>query len=184
MDTLLFALWFFLPAGVANAAPILAAKTPLFSSLNARMDFGGTFRGKAVFGANKTWRGLASGIIAAVAVIYAQQLLFQDSDYSFLNVQHSQYLYESPVLLGILFGSGALLGDAIESFFKRQTNLQPGASWFPFDQIDYIIGGCLASLMVITLPLSVYATILAVWSLLHLLFSYVGYLLHMKPHPI
>ncbi len=184
MDTLLFSLWFFLPAGIANAAPVLAAKIPLLSRWDAPMDFGAQYHGKAVFGAHKTWRGLLVGMLAAIITVYLQQLLFQRNDYSFLNADYSEYLYGSPVVLGALFGFGALIGDAVESFFKRRGQFEPGASWFPFDQIDYIIGGILASLLFVVLPVYVYITILIVWFILHLVFSFIGYLLHMKPRPI
>jgi CDP-2,3-bis-(O-geranylgeranyl)-sn-glycerol synthase len=81
-------------------------------------------------------------------------------------------------------GFGALLGDAIESFFKRQARVKPGNTWFPFDQIDYIIGGLLFSLPVITLGVKYYFLILVVWLLLHLISSYIGYLLGLKTKPI
>jgi CDP-2,3-bis-(O-geranylgeranyl)-sn-glycerol synthase len=93
-------------------------------------------------------------------------------------------LFKSPLLLGFLFGLGALAGDAIESFFKRQANVPAGAAWFPFDQIDYIAGGCLAAALAVHLRLHEYATVLAVWFLMHLLFSYIGYLLHLKARPV
>ena len=51
-ENILFALWFFLPAGIANVAPIFAAKWRLLESLNKPLDFGQTFRGKRIFGYN------------------------------------------------------------------------------------------------------------------------------------
>lgn len=184
MDTLLFALWFFLPAGIANAAPILTAVAPLTRNWNRRMDFGGKYRGKEILGAHKTWRGLFTGIAAAILTVYIQQLVFQNNNLKFLENELSNYLHFSPVILGILFGGGALIGDAVESFFKRQVGIRSGGAWFPFDQIDYIIGGCLAVAIVVTLPLTVYFAVLITWFFMHLIFSYIGYLLHMKSQPI
>jgi len=37
-------------------------------------------------------------------------------------------------------GAGALVGDLIKSFFKRKLKIDEGNAWFPFDQIDWIIG--------------------------------------------
>ncbi len=176
MNTVLFAIWFFLPAGAANAAPILAAKLPYLSTFNATLDHGRYFKGKRIFGENKTWRGLFTGILVAVLIIYAQQLINRNTYLYFIPPQAENYLFNSPLLLGLFFGAGALLGDAVESFFKRQKNVAAGKTWFPFDQTDYIIGGCLAAALVVRLELAQYAVILAVWFVMHLVFSYIGYL--------
>ena len=69
MKEILFALWFFLPAGIANMSPILVANLPGLKRLKAPMDFGLTFRGQRVFGTHKTWRGFVVGIIAATLVL-------------------------------------------------------------------------------------------------------------------
>lgn len=184
MDSFLFAVWFFVPAGGANMAPIIASRLPYISKLSTPLDFGGKFRNKPVFGKNKTWRGVVSGIIAATIIIYLQQLIWEGGSATFLNGSSTNYLAYSPLLLGTLFGAGALLGDAIESFFKRQRAVPAGSSWFPFDQIDYIIGGCLAVATVARLTPLEYLLILFIWFVLHLTFSYIGYLLKLKSQPI
>jgi CDP-2,3-bis-(O-geranylgeranyl)-sn-glycerol synthase len=43
-----------------------------------------------------------------------------------------------PIVFSICFG--ALLGDIIESFFKRRVGRKRGEDWIPFDQIDFILG--------------------------------------------
>lgn len=40
-------------------------------------------------------------------------------------------------------GFAAILGDSIKGFFKRQLHIQPGASWIPFDQLDFVIAALL-----------------------------------------
>lgn len=183
MDTLLFALWFFLPAGVANAAPIIAAQLPYLSRWDAPMDFGKTWRSKRIFGTHKTWRGLLTGIVAAVLTVYVQQAILDNYQLGFLS-NYDAYLGFSALLLGFLFGFGALMGDAVESFLKRQFDIADGQPWFPFDQTDYIIGGCLAAAVLVRLNLPEYIVILATWFLMHLIFSYIGYLFKLKSSPI
>jgi hypothetical protein len=39
----MFALWFFLPAGVANAAPVFANKIPVLNRWKTPMDFGKSY---------------------------------------------------------------------------------------------------------------------------------------------
>src|SRR6185369_16468061 len=71
---ILFGLWFFLPAALANMAPIFAAHTAALKKFDTPMDFGRTFRGRRILGDHKTWRGLVSGIVAATALLWLQQL--------------------------------------------------------------------------------------------------------------
>ena len=42
--------------------------------------------------------------------------------------------------LGLRFGIGAMAGDAVKSFFKRRADVPSGERWFPFDQIDFVVG--------------------------------------------
>ena len=47
---LLFVLWFFLPAGLANMMPVFTAKLPLLRTLDFPLDGDATFHGKRAFG--------------------------------------------------------------------------------------------------------------------------------------
>jgi CDP-2,3-bis-(O-geranylgeranyl)-sn-glycerol synthase len=187
-DDLLCVLWIFLPAGLANGAPVLAARIhwrPL-DQLNVPVDAGKTLRGKRLFGANKTWRGLLAGIVVATAVLTLQQLLArQISWFAHLSDPAQIDFIALPTLLvGPLFGIGALLGDMIESFFKRQLGIGPGQRWFPFDQIDYVIGAALAVLPFIQLSSGQYILLLAIWLVLHVVSVYIGWLLKIRDQPI
>lgn len=183
IDAIIFALWFFLPAGLANASPVIANRIPIVNRLKTPLDFGKSYRGKPLFGKNKTWRGLLAGILIATVTVVLQKWLYANSvwlqstitlvDYSTVNLW-----------LGPLLGAGALLGDAAESFIKRQLGVESGDPWFPFDQIDYIIGGILTSSLVVLLPGYINVTILLVWFGMHLTWSYVGFLLGLKDKPI
>jgi CDP-archaeol synthase len=42
---------------------------------------------------------------------------------------------DHPVQPGLLISFGALAGDSIKSFFKRQIGIRSGASWLVFDQL-------------------------------------------------
>jgi len=180
---ILAALWFFLPAGLANAAPVAAMKIPILRDLKAPMDMGKTYKGQRIFGANKTWRGLIMGILVATLVIALQKYLFTHKLF-FLELSWFDYRPASVWLLGPLFGAGALVADAIESFFKRRQGIAPGNSWFPFDQTDYIIGGCLLSLPVVQLSLSKYIWVFVTWVGMHVVTVYVCYLAGIRDKPI
>jgi CDP-2,3-bis-(O-geranylgeranyl)-sn-glycerol synthase len=180
---ILGALWFFLPAGLANAVPVVVSKLPYLKRWNTPLDFGKEHKGQPIFGANKTWRGLLAGMVVATLVIGLQKLATQNISW-FADISWIDYEPTKIWLLGPLSGAGALLGDAVESFFKRRRGTPAGQPWFPFDQIDYIIGGSLLSLFVIRLPLSHYIWTLAVWLGMHIVTVYVFYLLGVRDKPI
>lgn len=182
INTIVFALWFFLPAGLANAAPVFANKIPVLNQWNTPLDLGAHFRGKRILGDNKTWRGFLFGIIIALITFALQQYIYTQST-SLQNIISLNYS-DLSIWFGALLGLGALGGDAIESFFKRQVGVPSGKPWFPFDQIDYIIGVILVSSLVISLSTAQNAAILIVWFSMHLIWSYIGYLLGFKETPI
>ena len=80
--------------------------------------------------------------------------------------------------------AGALIGDAVESYFKRQRRIPSGQPWFPFDQTDYIIGGLLFSMPFAVLPVWLILWVFGLYFGLHLLSSYIGYRLGLKELPI
>jgi CDP-2,3-bis-(O-geranylgeranyl)-sn-glycerol synthase len=174
MEFLLDAFLFFLPAGIANMSPVFATRIPWLRRWNTPMDFGAHFRGKRLLGANKTWRGLLFGTLmggATSLVIHGALLSTGEAPLAIF-------------LAGCALGFGALFGDAVESFLKRQQGIAAGRTWFPFDQIDYIIGGLIFVYPITLLPLSLMAVILVLYFGLHLLTSYIGFLLGLKPRPI
>ncbi len=183
MSDILFALWFFLPAGIANVVPVIIAKVPLLADWKAPVDFGRKFRDKPMLGPHKTIRGLAVGTLAGFLVFVLQVQAFES--YSWAREVSSNLNYsELSLWLGVLLSFGALFGDIVKSFFKRQVNVVSGKSWFPFDQLDYIIGGLLFSSLAVVLETKQYILVIVSWFLLHLLTSYVGYLTKFKSDPI
>ena len=121
LSELMGAIWFILPAYFASISPVwfrLRGKKPL--------DFGRTFRDKPIFGPSKTVRGFIGGALCGSLLGGIQQFVFGKPE---------------GLLLGVLLGFGAMTGDAVKSFFKRQRGIPPGKSWFPFDQLDFVVGG-------------------------------------------
>jgi CDP-2,3-bis-(O-geranylgeranyl)-sn-glycerol synthase len=184
LHDILFALWFFLPAGMANVTPILVAPIPGLRKLDAPIDCGLTYRGKRILGSHKTWRGLASGVIMSTVTLWLQQLAVEHYAWAQHLAHDVNYAALPTILLGVLFGLGALGGDAVESFFKRQRGVAPGHGWFPWDQLDYIIGAALISLPFVALSIKQYVLLIVLWLLVHMVASYVGWLLHLKERPL
>ncbi len=112
----------FLPAMLANAAPVLAASL-LGKSLSTPVDFGKRMGEKRVLGDGKTWRGLFAGVLAGGAT----GLLLGDAAW------------------GLLLGGGAMLGDLAGSFLKRRRGIKRGEKAGLLDQTDFALGALLVS---------------------------------------
>ena len=176
MKDLLFAIWFFLPAGLANASALYAVKIPYLNKLSYPLDFNKTIQGKVIFGKNKTWRGAILAVIVGIVITSLQHFIYPHSGWIKSISGPVDYKTVHYILLGALLGGGAILGDAVESFAKRRLVIRPGSIWFPYDQIDYIVGGCLLSLFTIRLNFFRYVLILIVWFLIHVISSYLSLL--------
>ena len=198
------ALWLFLPAYMANMAPVFAMK--LFPNWNARIDGGRNWKdGKPILGAGKTWRGLAAGALLGAATA-ALQSLVRFADLGSLEVTTFYYSrsggIHGPLILGFMLGFGAIVGDAVKSFFKRRTGREGGAPWVPFDQLDFVIGamlfGYLGALILQALPphptnwfierftgenWPVILVLLILTPGLHFIVNIIGYKLKMKKVP-
>lgn len=173
---ILQALYFMLPAYIANMAPVFATKI-LGKKLSLPIDFNRQYKGKPILGANKTWRGLVSAIIVAALVVLLQKYLYNFEfwkslslfDYSIINI----YLF------GFLFGFGVILGDVIKSFFKRRAKLKLGDKWFLWDQLDFL--GALVLIHFVFIPSwEITILIVIISPILPIISNKLGYLLKIK----
>ena len=178
-----FSLWFFAPAGFANLGAFAAGKIGFLKKYKYPVDCFKKYKGKRILGNHKTFRGFAAAIVIGI-FICALEVWFYANFTSVRQLVYVNYSEINPFILGGLLGFGALFGDSAKSFFKRQKNIQPGRSWFPFDQIDYIVGGVAFSLLYIRLPVVEYIILFIVWSLLHPLTTFVGYLFKLRRKPL
>lgn len=181
---LLFAIWFFMPAAFANMTPVFTTKIPGLKDIKAPMDFGLSYRGQRILGAHKTWRGFVSGVVMATVILWLQQLLVAHFGWAQSLTSQVDYTSLPTLILGPLFGIGALGGDAIESFFKRQRHVPPGHGWFPFDQTDYIIGGALLTAPFVSLTFREYVLLIVFFFVGQIITVYIGYLLKLRERPI
>lgn len=169
MNDYLAAILFFLPAGVSNMSPVIANKIPGISEWKTPIDFGKSWGGRRIFGDNKTWRGLIFGtFMGGLSAILVSKL------------NANTIVTLAPFWVGLLLGFGALAGDALESFAKRRRDIDSGNSWFPFDQLDYIIGGLVIIYPFVALPLWAIVTIVMAYFVLHLVVSGLGFKLKLK----
>jgi CDP-2,3-bis-(O-geranylgeranyl)-sn-glycerol synthase len=175
LELIIESLYFLAPAGLANMAPIVAAHFNILKSLDTPVDHGKSYRGHRITGDHKTYRGYVCAIVTGMVFGFIQYLL---SDISFFR-EHSIVDYSSitlAVFVGGVLSLGAMVGDSVKSFFKRQVNVAPGKSWFPFDQIDFILGSFLFVIPFLSIELKYFFISLAVFFAAHLITKIVGYL--------
>ncbi|MBT3407754.1 CDP-archaeol synthase [Candidatus Woesearchaeota archaeon] len=166
---------FILPFAFVN---IFASLSRLFKFkfLEYPLDFNIKLNNKRIFGNNKTFRGAFFGIVFGIICMY---ILFNFktklSDYLLFDFN----LY-SPLFYGIVGGLGVILGDAIESFFKRRLNIKPGKPLHFFDQTDWVIGLLVLTYSFTNLTINHIILILIIIPIFHYLFNYFSYLIGLQ----
>jgi len=142
------------------------------------MDFKLKFRGKRVFGSHKTIRGLVVGIIIATCIFSLQKNAVTNNE-NLANLGLFDYAL-APLYYGLLMGAAAIFGDALKSFFKRQAGFEPGEPWFPFDQIDWIIGLLIVGSLFAQIDLLIVITSILVGTILHILSKAIGNIFNLQ----
>lgn len=168
--------YFMLPAYFANMAPVIFKKRLNFLAIP--IDFGKMINNKPLFGKTKTFRGLILGILSAILVCFIQFSLYRYP--LFKEISIIEYEKENFILLGFLFGFGALFGDLIKSFFKRKLNKKPSESWKIIDQIDYVIGTLLflSPIIILSFPKIFWILILSLG--LTIIVNHIGWKLNFR----
>lgn len=186
LSTLIEALWFILPAYMANSIANDIAHIRFFEKYSYPLDFGLTWRGVRIFGPNKTWRGLFFGVLAAVLTGFLQQrfhiqsaLFISDS----LKLDSTLSLPEISLKLAFLIGFGAMAGDAVKSFFKRRMGIESGRPAPLLDQLDYIFGAFFMAWLVVPVNLEYFALVIIVTVPIHLMANLIAWLLKLKNVP-
>ncbi len=160
-----------LPGMFANMAPSIMRRS--FRFLAIPFDFNAKFKGKPLLGKNKTWRGLIFGVIFSIIITWLQTLLYKYEFFQNLSfIDYTQYNF---LLLGFLIGFGVIFGDAAESFFKRRRGIKPGNPWFPFDQLDALVGGLLFISIIWLPPWEVILTLVILAPIVHIIFKHIGF---------
>lgn len=172
-------LYLMLPCYLANSSPVLSKN--MLKSFAKPVDFGVRFRGKPLLGTHKTWRGLLFAVVVGMAIFFIQKILYRYAFFQNLSIIDYNIFYSRySVLPGFLLGFGAMFGDMVKSFFKRQFDIKAGDRWIPFDQIDFIIGA-LVFLSFIYIPSWQAVLILLIFTpLIHITANHVAFYLKIR----
>ncbi len=162
LDLIALALWFILPAYVANGTPVVLGG-------GAPIDGGRRFTdGRPIFGAGKTIRGFGAGLIAGSLVGVLQGVITGQCIYA---------------MLGLLLALGALVGDLLGSFIKRRLNISRGGAAPGLDQLCFIVLALLFASPLMLPSWEVILTILIITPPIHLATNFGGYKLGWKSKP-
>lgn len=156
------AIWFILPAYLANATPVVLGGGPPVDGGKVLSD------GRRILGDGKTIRGFSFGLF--VGAIFG---LFQSL------VWGRPGGWEVAVLLSL----GALLGDIVGSFIKRRIDIKRGQSMPGLDQLEFLVGSILLSSLLYLPRWEVLVVLLLITPLLHLGTNIIGYELSLKSEP-
>jgi len=168
-----YALWFILPAYIANAFPVVFGGGTAIDMGKKLPD------GKPILGSHKTVRGFIAGLIAGVLTSGVQTILLP-------SIMLSDFMlpFQFNILLGSIVSLGALVGDLVHSFVKRRMGVAEGSPLPVADQLDFVLGAVLFSLLVsVPPPLLTLVIIIVITPPIHLLANYTAYLLGAKKTP-
>ena len=179
----LSALWLMLPAYLSNMLPVVVGGGP-------PIDLGRKWRdGKRILGDGKTWRALILAPLLAALLVGILQWLVDNTAWGREYGFPGWGAWPRWFFLAYAMGVGALVGDALESFIKRRTGRDRGEKWFPFDQLDFILGALLFGFLAMPshfLSLFTWERLIVIVLLtpaLHLLVNWIGYKLGLKEVP-
>ena len=165
-ELILILLAYLLPLYFANATPILFhGKVPV--------DFGKKFKGERILGKGKTILGVLCGILGGTFIGILFGIIFP---------QIFDLIPQYSVLI-ILLSTGALIGDMVKSFAKRRKGIKSGGRWFLVDQLDFIIGGLIFSLIVRVPEIWIVIFLLIVTGFIHTATNVIAFKLKLKKVP-
>ncbi len=175
-----------IPGILAASAHMVVVSLNWFSSLNYPIDHYKTYRGRRIFGDNKTYRGILIMIVFSIFFCYFQRWLLL----GVFDNRPSLFQYESysPLFYGILYGLGYTLFELPNSFIKRQRDIVPGKRGSGIhviiDQADSV-AGCL----ILLYPFSNFSIKFLIVSILlftfvHMLINYLLFLMKLRKNPL
>ena len=173
------AVYFMLPAYVANLSGLaFGGGTPVEGGKDYK-------DGRRLIGNGVTWKGLQNGTILGtlVGVVLGMIGTFFGDLSVLTGGIIDLHVYGSVIgglILGFLMAFGALLGDLVGSFIKRRIGLQSGEPAPLMDQLDFVVGALVLSLLVVQISWKFFLIIAVLTLVLHLGSNCIAYLIGIK----
>jgi CDP-diglyceride synthetase len=177
----------FVLAGLLHSAWL---RSPISRRFTIPIDGGAHFRGRRIFGENKTVRGFVVMIPAAAltfVVLAAVARTSPDVASSLWPLSVGGY-----AALGAWAALGFMLGELPNSFVKRQLDIAPGEAargrvsavvGFVVDRLDSIVGMLAAVTIAVPTPWATWLWVLVLGPAIHWAFSVLLYRIGVKARP-
>jgi CDP-2,3-bis-(O-geranylgeranyl)-sn-glycerol synthase len=156
---------YLIPLYLANSTPIVIHGTfPL--------DFKLKLKTKRILGDGKTILGTLAGILSGIIFGLIYYFLTPIGN-----------LIPNYLTLLVFLVIGGVLGDIVESFFKRRIGISRGEQWLLFDQIDFILGGLILSSIIVVPDIKLVLLLIGITYFAHRAFNYLAYKVKLKKVP-
>ena len=169
IELILKAIWFIIPAYIANLTPAIISKSKKVQKYNRPIDGGKLYKGKTILGKSKTYLGLILGVLVGTLIG-----IFQST------VQIEPLM---TISLAFMLSLGALVGDIVGSLIKRRLNIDRGRPAPFLDQLDFLAGAFLFAGLITTINFNYLIILLAITPIVHLSANVIGYKLKIKNEP-
>ena len=160
LSELFSAVWFILPAYIANGAALVLGGGPPLDAGRFLHD------GRRILGDGVTIRGTLGGIAVGAAAGAVQGLLVSD--------------VAQGLLVGLLMGLGSMFGDSLGSFAKRRLGLERGRPAPGLDQLGFLVFAIAFASLATRVTLVRVAILLILTPTIHLCTNALAYRMGMK----
>ena len=179
---LLGILWLLTPLLGAAGLHGLIIKYDSLAFLKRPIDRGWCWRGRRLFGANKTWRGIVAVSLGCSLVVGVQATWLHQVS-ALRAIELFDYGTINGWAFGALVGLVAELSELPNSLAKRQLDIAPGAQgkgilgmlFQVLDQVDLLLGFWLAHALVMTVTPEQVLVSLLVALMIHPMLTVIGY---------
>lgn len=155
------------------------------------LDGGRLWRGKPIFGAHKTWRGLLVIYAATTAAVMVQAGL-EGWFPSLADWNLVDYRQHSPWQVGLIWASGYALAELPNSFLKRRLQIAPGqnpsgptrTAFLVLDQADSAFGCGLVAVCFLDWTWPQAISLILLGTALHLLLNFSLHQIGLRTRPV
>ena len=190
LDPLRCALFVITAFVIAGVLQTIWLQSTISRRLAVPLDAGLMFRGRRVFGENKTLRGLAVMVPGAAVIFYMLGSMLETGRSSWSGIW--MLGPEQLAVVGAAAGVGFMVGELPNSFIKRQLGIGPGdaprQSWarvvcFLGDRFDSILGMLASLSLLVPTPWQMWVWVLLLGPAIHWSFSLLLFHLGVKGRP-
>jgi len=183
MKIVLELLIFALPVIFAAIFHMVVVKLNVFPFLNYPLDHNKKWRGKPIFGKNKTYRGLIIMIVFSIFFTFIYKVLADNfsgfNSHNLLNFQIYSFTF-----YGFLYGAAYIIAELPNSFIKRRMGAKEGKSnniiMVLFDQLDSVIGITLLFIPFSAFTIKHFFVGILFFGLLHIIINYLLFLIGLR----